>query len=139
LCSKLALRNGIFLVYSESQIEGTLLVTQEIFLYNSYTIPTKFLFQVALKYAIARKMKATQQVWAKLKGKKSCKTKWESGLAQQPDDSMTLSETLRASLGATKPEGIGGAKIPSLFKMKGILAPPISSGIWTPKLALSGR
>jgi hypothetical protein len=30
----------------------------------------KSLFQVALKYAIARKMKATQQVWAKLKRKK---------------------------------------------------------------------
>jgi hypothetical protein len=54
--------------------------------------------------------------------------------------SSTLGRTgqiFGASLGATKPKVIEGAKIFSLFNFKReILAPPISSGIWTPKLAL---
>jgi hypothetical protein len=45
--------------------------------------------------------------------------------------------TLRASLGATKPEYIRGAKISSLFNFElGILGSPIPSSLWTLKLAL---
>jgi hypothetical protein len=45
---------------------------------------------------------------------------------------------LRASLGDTKSEGIGGAKISpySILNKKRILAPLTPSDFWTPKLAL---
>jgi hypothetical protein len=42
--------------------------------------------------------------------------------------------TCRASLGATIPERIEGARIPFLLNKKGILAPSIPSGILASKL-----
>jgi hypothetical protein len=46
--------------------------------------------------------------------------------------------TVRASLGATKPVGVGGVKIFSLFKIEyeEDFSSSNYSSIWTPKLAL---